>query len=142
MNPITGDFQLVQATAWNASYEHWFNEHWLMNFTYSQAIASNNAGQPGTTYDHGQYFADSLWWIPVPRLSIGIEYLWGERENLNGQSAMRNVSTVCSSTTSDGWKTSVLRSRGFPTRFHRGHRKPCRRLQTLAESTIVTGEML
>jgi hypothetical protein len=87
VNPVTGDFQLVKSTAWNASYEHWFNEHWLTNYTYSKAIADNNADQPGTTYDNGQYLAGSLWWIPIPRMSLGVEYLWGQRENLDGQHA-------------------------------------------------------
>jgi hypothetical protein len=26
--------------------------------------------------------AGSLWWIPIPRLSLGIEYLFGQRENI------------------------------------------------------------
>jgi DcaP outer membrane protein len=88
VNPVTGAFDLVNATAWNASYEHWFDKHWLTNFTYSQAIADNNPDQPGTTYNRGQYLAGSLWWIPIPRLSIGIEYLWGQRLDLDGERAM------------------------------------------------------
>ena len=87
VNPVTGAFDLVNATAWNASYEQWFDKHWLTNFTYSQAIADNNPGQPGTTYDRGQYLAASLWWIPITRMSIGVEYLWGQRENLDGEHA-------------------------------------------------------
>ncbi|HMO83344.1 MAG TPA: porin [Lacipirellulaceae bacterium] len=87
VNPITGEFGLVDATAWNVSYEHWFNEQWLTNFTYSEARASSGADQPGTTYDAGRYVANSLWWIPRPRLSFGIEYLWGKRANIDGQSA-------------------------------------------------------
>jgi hypothetical protein len=90
VNPITGEFELVDALAWNASYEHWFNANWLCNTTYSQAHADNNADQPGTTYDAGTYLATSLWWIPIPRLSCGIEYLWGERENFDGQNAEAN----------------------------------------------------
>ena len=87
VNPITGDFNLVNSNGWNASYENWFNAHWLTNFTYSEAHADNNAGQPGTTYDQGKYLAGSLWWIPIPRMSFGIEYMWGERENLDGEDA-------------------------------------------------------
>ena len=51
VNPITGDFDLVNSSGWNASYENWFNANWLSNFTYSEAHAVNNAGQLGTTYD-------------------------------------------------------------------------------------------
>jgi hypothetical protein len=90
VNPITGEFDLVDATAWNASYEHWFNESWLSNFTYSEAMVDNNVDQPATTYEQGKYLAWSLWWIPVPRLSFGMEYMWGERENFDGQAAEAN----------------------------------------------------
>ena len=87
VDPITGAFNLVEATAFNASYEHWYSETWLSNFTFGNVIVDNNAGQPGTTYDEAKYAAASLWWLPVPRMSLGIEYLFGERENLDGQDA-------------------------------------------------------
>jgi hypothetical protein len=87
VNPITGDFNLVNSNGWNASYENWFNAHWLTNFTYSEARADNNAGQPATTYQQGKYLAGSLWWIPIARMSFGIEYMWGQRENLDGEDA-------------------------------------------------------
>jgi hypothetical protein len=87
VNPLSGTFETVDATAWNASYEHWFSAYWLSNFTYSEVNVTNGADQPGTTYDSGQYAAISLWWLPVERLSFAVEYLRGERENVNGQSA-------------------------------------------------------
>jgi hypothetical protein len=77
----------VEASGWNASYEHWFNEHWLVNYTYSQVSVDNNANQAANTYDATRYQAASLWWIPVPRLSFAVEYIWGKRENLDGQEA-------------------------------------------------------
>lgn len=87
VDPVTGDFDAVVAGGWNASYEHWFNAYWLTNLTYSQVTVDSRENQPAATYDAGQYVAASLWWIPITRLSLGMEYLWGERENLNGQSA-------------------------------------------------------
>jgi hypothetical protein len=87
VHPLTGEFDLVEATGWNASYEHWYSEKWLSNFTYSEAFVDNNAGQPPTTYGKGRYFAASLWWIPITRMSFGIEYMRGQRENLDGQNA-------------------------------------------------------
>ncbi len=90
VNPITGEFGLVNATAWNASYEHWFNARWLSNFTYAEAYADNNADQPGSTYERGKYMAINVWWLPIPRMSFGLEYLRGRRENFSGQSAYAN----------------------------------------------------
>jgi hypothetical protein len=90
VDPLTGEFELVDALGWNASYEHWYSETWLSNFTFANVLVDNNAGQPGTTYDEAKYLAASLWWLPVPRMSFGIEYMWGQRENLNGQDAEAN----------------------------------------------------
>ncbi len=84
VDPLTGNFSLVDANGWNASYEHWFNEQWLTNLTYAQVNVDNDGGMPGTTYDSTQYMAASLWWVPVPRLSFAVEIINGERENLNG----------------------------------------------------------
>ncbi len=87
VNPMTGEFELVQAIGWNASYEHWYCENWLSNFTFANALVDNQPNQPGTTYDEARYLAASLWWIPLPRMSLGVEYLWGQRVNLDGQDA-------------------------------------------------------
>lgn len=87
VNPLTGNLELVGVAGWNASYEHWFNEHWLTNFTYAKIDLSDAAGQPGDTYLSTQYGAASLWWVPIPRLSFAVEYVFGDRVNLDGQSA-------------------------------------------------------
>lgn len=87
VDPITGEFDLVESKGWNASYEHWFNGQWLSNFTYSEVHPDSVAGQLGTTYDKATYLAASLWWIPIPRMSLGIEFITGRRENLDGQHA-------------------------------------------------------
>lgn len=85
VSPTTGDFDTVQASGWSASYEHWFNSRWLSNVTYTELQTDIAAVQPATTYTGASYLATSLWWIPVTRLSIGTEYVWGERTNLDGQ---------------------------------------------------------
>ena len=90
VNPVTGAFSTVNAWGWSASYEHWFNEKWLANITYSPVKVDNNFGQPGATYQEANYLAVSLWWIPIPRLSLGVEYDWGQRENFDGQHGRAN----------------------------------------------------
>jgi hypothetical protein len=57
--------------------------------------------QPGNTYVGARYLAASLWFIPVGNLSTGIEYLYGERKDLDGQRGRTTGSTRCSSTTSE-----------------------------------------
>ncbi len=75
---------------WSTSYEHWFSEKWLTNVTYSEDFTGSTSGQPGNTYIGAKYLTAALWWIPITRMSIGIEFVRGERENLNEQRGRAN----------------------------------------------------
>jgi hypothetical protein len=90
VDPITGRFDTLYAAGWSVSYEHWFTEKWLSNITYSEDFVGSQPGQPVSTYDGAKYLTAALWYIPVRNMSIGCEYVWGERENLNGQSGRAN----------------------------------------------------
>jgi len=90
VDPVTGQLHTVYAAGWSASYEHYFNEKWLANFTYSSVLTGSSPNQPGSTYDGAKYLAVSLWWIPVGGFSTGIEYVWGQRRDLDGQRAIAN----------------------------------------------------
>lgn len=90
VDPVTGEFDTVFAVGWSASYEHWYNERWLSNITYSADYAASTPNQPGTNYKGAKYLVASLWYIPIRNLSLGIEHAWGERENLDSQRAKAN----------------------------------------------------
>jgi hypothetical protein len=90
VDPATGQLHTVYASGWTASYEHWLDEKWLANFTYSGVLTGSAPNQPGDTYDGAKYLAVSLWYIPVRNLSTGIEYLYGERRDLDGERANAN----------------------------------------------------
>jgi hypothetical protein len=90
VDPVTGQLHTVYASGWTATYEHWFNEKWLANVTYSGVLTGNAPNQPGNTYVGAKYLAVALWFIPVGNLSTGIEYLWGERKDLDGQRGKDN----------------------------------------------------
>jgi hypothetical protein len=85
VDPANGAFDVVYASAFIISYEHWWTEKWLSNFAYSETHVASVAGQPGNTYVGAKYLGASLWYNPIRNLSIGIEYLWGQRENLDEQ---------------------------------------------------------
>ena len=40
---------------------------------------------PDNTYKEGQYATANLIWLPFERMGLGIEFLFGERENKDGQ---------------------------------------------------------
>jgi hypothetical protein len=90
VDPATGGFDLVYASGLLLGYEQWFNEHWLSNFTYSQTLVASNGDQPASTYVGGKYLSASLWYIPVRNLSLGVEYLWGERKNVDEERGRAN----------------------------------------------------
>jgi hypothetical protein len=90
VDPKTGQLYTVGATGWTASYEHWLDEKWLANLTYSEVSTGSAANQPGSTYVGAKYLAVALWFIPVGNLSTGIEYLWGERIDVDGQRGKNN----------------------------------------------------
>ena len=96
VDPLTGGFANLYAAGWSASYEHWFTEKWLANITYSQDNVGNVPNQPGSTYVGAKYLAASLWFIPIRNWSLGAEYVWGERENLDGERARANrINALC-----------------------------------------------
>jgi hypothetical protein len=90
VDPATGAFDTVYTAGWSASYEHWFTERWLSNVTYSQTLVGTKGDQPGDTYVGAKYLAVSLWFIPIRNLSLGAEYLYGEREDLDVQRGRAN----------------------------------------------------
>ena len=90
VDPATGSFETIYAEGWSVSYEHWFSEKWLSNITYSGVNTGHNGAQPGDTYVGARYLAASLWWIPMRNMSIGAEYVWGEREDLDGRRGSAN----------------------------------------------------
>jgi hypothetical protein len=94
VDPKTGGFETIYATGWSVSYEHWFTEKWLTKLTYSEDFVGNTPGQPGSTYIGAKYLATSVWFVPIRNLSLGVEYLWGLREDLNeerGQASRANA---------------------------------------------------
>ncbi|HKB39011.1 MAG TPA: DcaP family trimeric outer membrane transporter, partial [Gemmataceae bacterium] len=83
VDSATGGFDVLYASGWLLSYEHWFAEKWLSSVTYAGVQAASNGAQPANTYTGARYLAVNLWYIPVRNVSIGAEYLFGQRKNLN-----------------------------------------------------------
>jgi hypothetical protein len=90
VDPVTDQLHTVYASGWTTSYEHWFNEKWLANVTYAGVLTGSAPNQPGNTYVGAKYLAFALWFNPDGNLSTGIEYLWGERKDLDGQRGKDN----------------------------------------------------
>jgi hypothetical protein len=90
VDPLTGSFETLYVAGWSTSYEHWFTEKWLTNITYSEDLTASAPGQPGNTYIAAKYLATSLWYIPIRNMSLGLEYVWGQRKNVDDERAKAN----------------------------------------------------
>jgi len=86
-DPATGDLELFHVAAGYASWQHWWGiEQLRSNFTFGLVDLDN----PGFLADSDAYqrtlrFSSNLIWSPNPRVDIGGEYLWGSRENTDGE---------------------------------------------------------
>jgi hypothetical protein len=65
-------------------YQHWWNEKWDSYFVYSYASVDNSDAQPASAYHAAQYAAVNLRWHPADRVMMGVEYLYGTREDNDG----------------------------------------------------------
>ncbi|TWT67066.1 DcaP family trimeric outer membrane transporter [Allorhodopirellula solitaria] len=82
-----GDLEALYANGWFAGYEHWWSPKWSSNFIYGENSNDSTSTQPDSTYAGSKYLAANVMWVPIANTYVGMEYLWGERENIDGQSA-------------------------------------------------------
>lgn len=86
-DPATGKLQLFHVVAGYASMQHWWGVQELRsNFTFGFVDVDNPGFLGGDAYANTLRFSSNLIWSPIPRIDIGGEYLWGQRENANGDS--------------------------------------------------------
>jgi hypothetical protein len=85
-NLDTGELELFTVTAGYVSAQHWWNTAQLRsNFTFG-AVELNNPDFLGDdAYKSTLRFSTNLIWSPIPSIDVGGEYLWGRRENQDGE---------------------------------------------------------
>jgi hypothetical protein len=84
-DPIHG-FRAIPSYGWFLAYEQWWAKRWASNFTVGGSTWSNLTDTlPADTYKHATYYSANLIWLPVERMGVGFEYLYGSRENKDGE---------------------------------------------------------
>jgi hypothetical protein len=86
-DPVNG-FRLIPATGWFVAYEHWWARNWISTFSYGETTSDLTATLPANTYERATYASANIIWLPVERMGVGLEYLYGTRENFDGQSGI------------------------------------------------------
>jgi hypothetical protein len=96
-DPVTGELKALSAVGWYVGYEH----HWkqwsqleTVNFRstilWSFVAVDNYSFQSPNAYKRTNRFAANIVYSPSGRVDVGLEYIYGQRENLDGQSASAN----------------------------------------------------
>jgi hypothetical protein len=84
---------LAIAATWHAGGEyikHLWSDQFRSNLIYGYVNSDNPGFVSGDTFDNTNYIAADLIWTPYKPVTLGVEYLWGRRENKDGASGTDN----------------------------------------------------
>ena len=82
--------ELLPLFAWMVGVTHAWNDDWSSNFTYAENSLDNTALQAAGDVSGTSYLAANLIWSPLERVQVGIEYLYGVRQNFDGSEGSAN----------------------------------------------------
>lgn len=75
---------LLPMFGWMVGVTHDWNDSLSSNFTYAQNDLGTTAFQNPNDVDQTTYLSANVIWSPLERVKVGVEYLYGTRENVNG----------------------------------------------------------
>lgn len=75
--------QLLGLTGWMVGYTRDWTDRVSTNFTYAENALSNASLQPPSDVHRTTYLASNVIWKPYDRVKVGVEYLYGLRENVD-----------------------------------------------------------
>jgi hypothetical protein len=79
-----GNLVALPAIGAFVGWNHRLTERLQSNLVYGLARVSNSAGQTSDTFHRSEYFSGNMIWSPLPKLDLGLEILWGSRQDNNG----------------------------------------------------------
>lgn len=83
-----GDLELFDVHSGYISAQHWWPIETLRsNFTLGFVEVDNPNFVEGDAYKRTLRFSSNLFWSPTPRIDLGAEFLWGNRQNEDGENA-------------------------------------------------------
>ena len=80
----TGELELIDVIAGYVSMQHWWHGTMRSNLTLGFVELDNPGFVDGDFYKRTLRVSTNLLWSPTPRIEIGGELLWGEKEDENG----------------------------------------------------------
>jgi hypothetical protein len=82
----TGDLELIDVVAGYVSMQHWWHGTMRSNLTMGFVELDNPDFVDGEFYKRTLRVSGNLLWSPTPRVELGGEILWGEKEDEDGNS--------------------------------------------------------
>lgn len=79
-----GNIESISEFAFTTALHHAWDEKWKSLVVYNHGELDNTAGQPSSDLSKTNYFAVNTTYNLTPSTIIGLEYLNGSRENING----------------------------------------------------------
>lgn len=75
---------LIPLLGLEAYYDHYWNEKFSSSIGYSSTQVDNSSLQEGDAFHKGQYASANLLYYPTKNVMMGVEGLWGSREDKDG----------------------------------------------------------
>lgn len=80
-----GNLHLVNVYSGVVAYQHWWNKVWRSTFAYGLEQADQPAFVDNRMTRQAQSVHANLMWSPLPQATLGIEYIYGTRELIDGR---------------------------------------------------------
>ncbi len=82
-----GDLKTIDSFQAFGAIQHWWTTTLRSNVVYGWVNVDNRSAQPDDSLNETIYSAVNLVWSPMDKVTMGGEYLWGQRENKNNADA-------------------------------------------------------
>ena len=89
-NTATSELDTIGISSFVGGLQHFWTEKFRSNLTYGHVSADNPTSAPTDELDSTTYASANFIWNPYKKLTLGVEYLWGRRENVDGASGTSN----------------------------------------------------
>lgn len=83
-NPLNGKLEPIPTFAWLASYQHWWAPKLYSVASYGQVEQDTLSFQSPSAFKKTEYATANLTWVPFPQWLLGIEVMYGSRQDKDG----------------------------------------------------------
>ncbi len=80
--------ELVQSIGVMLYYDHYWSSAWASSIGASMHRQDNTGGQANTAFKQGSYASTNILYSPAKNVMWGAEFMWGQKEQLDGASAI------------------------------------------------------